>query len=165
MRKTQKSLKMSIKEELKITPSQEMYLKAIILLENEKNTVLAKDIAEVLKVTKPSVTGALQQLTEKGLVKYEKYSSITLTELGQKKAREILKLYDLLCLFLENILQIKKADAEFAACDMEHIIPPLVRERLIKYKEHSQQCQRGSRFGMNPVRALNVTCVSKKRSF
>ena len=40
---------MSIKEELKITPSQEMHLKAIILLENEKNTVLAKDIAEVLK--------------------------------------------------------------------------------------------------------------------
>lgn len=88
------------------------------------------------------------------MVKYEKYSSITLTELGQKKAREILKLYDLLCLFLENILQIKKADAEFAACDMEHIIPPLVRERLIKYMEHSQQCLKGKPVWNEPSKSF-----------
>ena len=69
-----------------VSAAMEDYLEAIFHLVVEKQVARARDIAEGLKVSRSSVTGALQSLAEKGLVNYEPYEVITLTRKGKKIA-------------------------------------------------------------------------------
>ena len=64
-----------------LTSNLEDYLEVIFLLEQEQKSARAKDIADRLGVQRASVTGALQSLSQKGLINYHPYSSVTLTEL------------------------------------------------------------------------------------
>ncbi len=70
----------------------------------------------------PSVTGAVKNLREKGLVNYEKNSFISLTEEGKKIADEILKKHSVLVDFLESILLLSHEKAVEQACNIEHVI-------------------------------------------
>ena len=73
----------------KLSESLEDYLEVILDLESERKVARAKDIAEKMKVQRGSVTSALKKLEEKGLINYEPYSFITLTEKGKTIADEI----------------------------------------------------------------------------
>ena len=53
---------------LELTKSNEDYLEAIGLLSEKNGTAQVKDIAEMLKVKMPSVTSAVKQLADMGLV-------------------------------------------------------------------------------------------------
>ena len=56
---------------MKLTNSQEEYLKTIYLLEKNNKKVRVTDIAKKLKITKPSVNKGINVLKEIGLVNYE----------------------------------------------------------------------------------------------
>ncbi|MCK4379164.1 MAG: metal-dependent transcriptional regulator, partial [Deltaproteobacteria bacterium] len=62
-----------------LTSNMEDYLEAILTLQEEQKVARVRDIARQLKVKMPSVTGAVRNLAEKGLVNYERYSFVTLT--------------------------------------------------------------------------------------
>jgi DtxR family Mn-dependent transcriptional regulator len=109
-------------KELKLTPSLEDYLEAILQLEEKNRVARVKDIAEMLSVQMPSVTGALKNLKGKGLIDYEKNSFINLTEQGKDIAETILKKHHILVKFLEESLLIEHAKAEEEACRIEHSI-------------------------------------------
>ena len=64
---------------MKLTGSQEEYLKTIYLLEKNNEKVRVTDIANKLKITKPSVNKGINTLKEVGLVNYKAYGSISLT--------------------------------------------------------------------------------------
>lgn len=53
---------------LELTKSNEDYLEAIGLLSEKNGTAQVRDIAEMLKVKMPSVTSAVKQLADMGLV-------------------------------------------------------------------------------------------------
>ena len=55
---------------LELTKSNEDYLEAIGLLSEKNGTAQVRDIAEMLKVKMPSVTSAVKQLADMGLVEY-----------------------------------------------------------------------------------------------
>ena len=74
----------------KLSASLEDYLEAILNLSNTEGHAHCTDIARTLNVAKPSVTGALRTLKEKGLADYEPYGSITLTTEGKKAAEKAL---------------------------------------------------------------------------
>ena len=59
-----------------ITASAEDYLETVFILsaENPENPVRVTDIARSLGVSKPSVTHAVAQLREKGLLRHEAYA-------------------------------------------------------------------------------------------
>lgn len=109
-------------KELKLTPSLEDYLEAILQLEEKNRVARVKDIAELLSVQMPSVTGALKNLKGKGLIDYEKNSFINLTEQGKDIAETILKKHHILVKFLEESLLIERGKAEEEACRIEHSI-------------------------------------------
>ena len=109
-------------KELKLTPSLEDYLEAILQLEEKNRVARVKDIAEKLSVQMPSVTGALKNLKGKGLIDYEKNSFINLTEQGKEIAETILKKHHILVSFLEKGLLIEPGKAEEEACKIEHSI-------------------------------------------
>lgn len=97
---------------MKLTNSQEEYLKTIYLLEKNKQKVRVTDIAKKMNITKPSVNKGLKVLKEIKLINYEVYGNINLTKQGQEQAKEIIKKQDILETFLIGILEIEKNQAQ-----------------------------------------------------
>lgn len=104
----------------RLTPSIEDYLETIYLLDTEKKGVRSIDVASQLMVSKPSVNKAVNNLIEARLVRQEKYAPIFLTELGQKKAKEVLNRHVTIKEFLISVLKVSEKTAEQEACLIEH---------------------------------------------
>jgi DtxR family transcriptional regulator, Mn-dependent transcriptional regulator len=113
-----------------LTPSLEDYLEAILRLERKNRVARVKDIAGLLNVQMPSVTGALKNLRTRELVNYEKNSYISLTEAGIKLAKEVEQKHKFLATFLEEILLLPPDRAQAEACEIEHVVSPDTTERL-----------------------------------
>lgn len=105
-----------------LSHSLEDYLEAILILETKNRVARVRDIAAHLDVQMPSVTGAVKNLREKGLVNYEKNSFISLTDEGKSTAEEIFNKHSVLVEFLENVLFLSHEKAVSQACNMEHVI-------------------------------------------
>ncbi len=118
-----------------ISASLEDYLEAIIVAAREHGAARARDIAKRLDVSSASVTGALRTLAEKSLIYYEPYELITLTPEGQKLAQGVLRRHEALKAFFIKALKAEEAEAESAACAMEHAMPRSLLERLTHFVE------------------------------
>ena len=105
-----------------LSPSLEDYLEAILILETKNRVARVRDIAAHLDVQMPSVTGAVKNLREKGLVNYEKNSFISLTDEGKQTAEEIFNKHSVLVEFLEKVLLLPHEKAVVQACNIEHVI-------------------------------------------
>jgi Mn-dependent DtxR family transcriptional regulator len=79
----------------------EDYLEQILELINSKGYARVVDIAHLLKISQASVTNMVQRLDTEGLLKYEKYRGLVLTEAGAKLARKIAHRHKLLTDFLK----------------------------------------------------------------
>ena len=128
-----------------LSSNMEDYLEAIFHISEEKQAARAKDIADRMQVNKSSVTGALRSLSEKGLVNYAPYDIITLTARGKKLAVEIVRRHEALKDFFVKILLIDKAEAEKAACKVEHEVSKNIVDRLINFVEFMEICPRGGK--------------------
>jgi DtxR family Mn-dependent transcriptional regulator len=128
-----------------LSESTQSYLEVILDLENTQKVARAKDIAASLSVQRGSVTGALKSLEGLGLIHYQPYSFITLTDSGRKIAEEIAHRHSVLKDFLLNVLQIDEATAENTACRMEHAIDRKTVERLVCFIEYINTCPRAGK--------------------
>ena len=124
---------------MKLSESLEDYLEAIYNEILKKNEAKVTDISNILNVKKASVTGALINLKNKGLINYEPYSAITLTELGEKLAMDIFEKHKVMSEFLENILNLSKDEAIENACKMEHIMSETMFDRMTKFSVFIQE--------------------------
>ncbi len=115
----------------------EMYLETIYILESDHGHAHGVDIANKLGVSKPGVTKAINNLKLKGFVNTEKYGTITLTEKGIKKSKEIYFRHKLIKLFLENSLKLSKEQAAKDACKMEHVLSVETLEAMKMYLENN----------------------------
>ncbi|MDI6643440.1 MAG: metal-dependent transcriptional regulator [Methanobacteriaceae archaeon] len=122
------------KKSVKLTESTEDYLEVMYILKNTKGSIKVKDIAKQLDVKPPSVVQAIQKLSDNGLVKYQRYGDINLTDNGMVLAREIVHKHDILKEFL-YILGIEKKIAEEDACSMEHILNQTTIKKMEKFVE------------------------------
>ncbi len=122
-----------------LTPSLEDYLEAILRLERKNRVARVKDIAILLDVQMPSVTGALKNLRSRGLVNYEKNSFISLTDDGMKIALSVEGKHDLLAEFLNKVLLVSRDKAQAEACEIEHVISPDTSIRLQKLTKFLQK--------------------------
>jgi DtxR family Mn-dependent transcriptional regulator len=120
-----------MKTESKLTPSLEDYLEAIYQLEKKNRVARVKDIADLLNVQMPSVTGAVKNLKTRKLVNYEKNSFISLTDKGLVIAKSIQRRHSVLQSFLEEILLLSPENAQDQACKMEHSIDPDTAQRFL----------------------------------
>ena len=125
-----------------LTPTMENYLEAIYNLDNEKRVVRVKDIAKRLGVKMPSVTNMLKTLNDRGMVNYERYEYLELTNKGEGVGREIDRRHHILRDFLTDILGIEFEKADEEACSMEHAIGATTMDRLVAFMEFIQSCPR-----------------------
>ncbi len=119
-----------------LSPNMEDYLETISLLAKKNRVVRVKDIAKKLKVKMPSVTSALQKLKERGLVEYEKYGYVDLTEEGENLAERVYSRHSCLADFFEHVLKIGKREADEEACRVEHHLSPQSCRQLKRLVEY-----------------------------
>jgi len=122
------------------TPSMEDYLEAIAMLRDANKAVRVSQISRRLKVRMPSVTSALEKLSERGLVEHERYGYVGLTSEGENVAEDVIRRHKALSRFFAEALDIDHETAEEDACKIEHVISPLSLERMIKFIEFIQAC-------------------------
>ena len=116
-----------------ISKSLEEYLKCMYILKKQNNNIRVTDIAEKMKCTKPSVNKALNNLKEKGLINYESYGKIELTEEGEDLAKKIIETYDIVFLFLKDVLELDKEEAESEADKIKSVLNDNTINKLAKY--------------------------------
>ena len=125
-----------------LSESMQDYLEAILAIQEKNQVARVKDIAEKLDILKGSVTGALKNLAEKGLINYEPYSFITLTEQGKAIAGEITRRHRVIRDFLQCILLMEPEAADQNACRMEHAMDREAVNRLVAFIEYIYNCPR-----------------------
>lgn len=116
-----------------ISKSQEEYLKTMYVLIKQNGNVRVTDIANKMNCTKPSVNKAIYNLKDNGLVNYESYGTIELTKKGELLAKKILEVYDIVYLFLKEVLNLDEEDAKNEAEKIKSTINDNTINSLAKY--------------------------------
>ena len=122
----------------------EEYLETIYDLETKDGSAKTTAIANCLKVTPASVSEALRNLAEKGLVRYEPYQGATLSEEGKKIAGTIKRRHRLLEVFLTDVLHLSREKVHEEACRMEHTLSGETENALCHMLEAPDRCPHGS---------------------
>lgn len=116
-----------------ISKALEEYLKTMYVLKKQNGNIRVTDIANKMECTKPSVNKALNNLKEEKLVNYETYGTIELTEDGENLAKKILEAYDIVYVFLKEVLNIDEKIAHSEAEKIKSSIADDTINKLAKY--------------------------------
>lgn len=116
-----------------ISKASEEYLKTIYIIKKQKGRVRVTDIANKMNCTKPSVNKAINNLKNNGLINYETYGTIEFTEDGENLAKKIIETYDIVYLFLKDVLNLGKQEAEQEAEKLKSIMADDTINKLAKY--------------------------------
>lgn len=116
-----------------ISKSLEEYLKNMYVLEKQNGDIRVTDIAEKMNCSKPSVNKALNNLKENKLINYEVYGKIELTKQGKDLAKKILEAYDIVYVFLKDVLELEKTQAEKEAEKIKLAISDKTLNELARY--------------------------------
>jgi DtxR family transcriptional regulator, Mn-dependent transcriptional regulator len=128
-----------------LSEAQEDYLKQILLLGSGAEgagtlgatlVVSTQDLADQMQVKPASVTGMLKKLSEFGLVEYEAYKGVRLTESGYKVALEVLRHHRLLEAYLHQALGYGWEEVHAEAEKLEHHISEAFEQRIAEWLGH-----------------------------
>lgn len=114
--------------------SAEDYLEAMLMLKEKNGYIRSIDIADLLGVTKPSVSNAVKRLREKGYIEMDNSSFITLTKTGDEVAKSVYERHKTITDFFVS-LGVDRAVAAADACRIEHILSEETYSALMKLKD------------------------------
>ena len=83
--------------------------------------------------TKPSVNKAVNNLKNNGLLNYETYGTIELTEEGENLAKKIIETYDIVNVFLKDVLNLDSEKAEKEAENLKSVMSDYTINKLARY--------------------------------
>ena len=105
-----------------ISSSLEEYLKTIYVLKKQGQDIKVTTIANRMNCTKPSVNKAIKNLKANEMLEYEAYGEIRLTNKGEALAKKVLEAYDIVYVFLTEILEISKEEAKEEAIRLKAVM-------------------------------------------
>jgi DtxR family Mn-dependent transcriptional regulator len=123
------------------TSTVEDYLKQILLEEQsaaDGDLVSTGRIATALGVAPGTVTAMVKALCDGGLVVYEPYSGVRLTDAGRQLAAHVLRRHRLVELFLVQVLKMDWSEVHLEAESLEHAISDRVVERIDEMLGHPE---------------------------
>ncbi len=141
-------------EETDLSAHMEDYIESIIILSEKNRVVRVKDIARHLNIKMPSVTAALTKLREKGLIHYEKYSFVDLTEEGKKIGAAVYRKHSFLKDFFHDILRMGRESSDKEACRLEHHISPEAFGQIYRLMEFYRNENNSSRQWTQDLRGI-----------
>lgn len=110
--------------------AEENYLKALFSLSNDKGKVNVNDLSKRLDIKMPTVTSMMKKLAAKGLVHYESYKPLKLTEKGRKEAALIIRKHRLTEMYLVDKMGFGWEQVHDIAEQVEHIQSPEFFEKM-----------------------------------
>jgi DtxR family Mn-dependent transcriptional regulator len=115
--------------------AEEMYLITVAraIEDGQGPPVPVSRIAGVLEVSSVSANQMIKKLEANGLVTYAPYKGVTLTNAGDELANSVLRSRRLWGRFLADHLGLTPAKADEVACEMEHVTPDMVANRLASF--------------------------------
>ena len=116
-----------------ISSSLEEYLKTIYVLKKQGQDIKVTTIANRMNCTKPSVNKAIKNLKANEMLEYEAYGEIRLTNKGEALAKKVLEAYDIVYVFLTEILEISKEEAKEEAIRLKAVMNDNTLNMLTKY--------------------------------
>ena len=116
-----------------ISSSLEEYLRNMYILNKKQGSIRVTDVANNMNCSKPSVNKALKNLKEKNLVTYEAYGEISLTPEGEEYAKKIIESYDIVFVFLKDVLGLNENLAESEAEKLKSDMSDVTINKLVKY--------------------------------
>ena len=111
----------------------EEYLKTIYVLKKQGQDIKVTTIANRMNCTKPSVNKAIKNLKANEMLEYEAYGEIRLTNKGEALAKKVLEAYDIVYVFLTEILEIPKEEAKEEAIRLKAVMNDNTLNMLTKY--------------------------------
>jgi len=112
------------------TRSVEDYLKAIYRLSRTGQPVSTSDIAELLTVSAPSVSGMIRRLSDQELLEHVPYRGVLLTAAGRRVALRMLRRHRLLEAYLARFLGYSWDTVHDEAERLEHAVSDVLIERM-----------------------------------
>lgn len=113
-----------------LTRSVEDYLKAIFHLSADGGFAATSDIAAMLYVAPPSVSGMVKRLSEAGLIEHVPYRGVQLTAQGRRAALRMVRRHRILETYLVTHLGYNWEDVHEEAERLEHAVSDTLIERL-----------------------------------
>ena len=116
-----------------ISKSLEEYIKTMYILKKQNGNVRVTDVAEKMGCSKASVNKALNNLKDNNLVNYETYGTIEITDAGEDLAQKILESYDIVFVFLKDVLGMEADLSQKEAENMKSSMSDETINKLAKY--------------------------------
>ena len=113
-----------------ITRSVEDYLKAIYLLQAKGQPASTSDIAELLELSAPSVSGMIKRLSDQGLIEHAPYKGVVLTASGRRVALKMLRRHRIIEAYLVGFLGYSWDTVHDEAERLEHAVSEVLIERM-----------------------------------
>lgn len=105
------------------------YIKTIYKLEDDK-PVSTTQISVEMGISGASVTGMLKRLAKLGLVNYNAYRGVNLTDEGYKNALAVLRKHRLLETYLKEVLNYDLQYIHEEACRLEHVVSEMFIDKI-----------------------------------
>jgi len=115
-----------------LTRSVEDYLKAIYRLSLRGRAATNGDIAELLELSAPSVTGMVKRLSEQGLLEHEAYKGVQLTAEGRRLALRMVRRHRILEAYLVAFLGYGWERVHEEAERLEHAVSDQLIEQMAR---------------------------------
>ncbi|MGH7645295.1 MAG: metal-dependent transcriptional regulator [Gemmatimonadales bacterium] len=115
-----------------LTRSVEDYLKAIYRLSSQGGFAATSDIAQLLDVAPPSVSGMVKRLSEAGLIEHVPYRGVQLTAQGRRAALVMLRRHRILEVYLVDRLGYDWDSVHTEAEHLEHAVSDRLIERMAR---------------------------------
>ncbi len=121
-----------------LTRSVEDYLKAIYQLSPEGRPAATSEIAHLLALSPPSVTGMVKRLSEHGLLEHIPYRGVQLTGEGRRAALRMIRRHRLIEAYLVEFLGYSWDLVHEEAERLEHAVSDTMVDRMANALGHPQ---------------------------
>lgn len=144
-----------------ISKTAEEYLKTMYVLYKQNGDIRVTDIADKMKCSKPNVTKQLNILKSNGLIKYETYGKIELTQSGLDYSKRILAACDIIYLLLSDVIGVSKEDALNESVKIKSVISDNTIKKISNYVYDELELGKMTcNFNMNNEKCRD--CIIKK---
>lgn len=121
-----------------LTRSVEDYLKAIYQLSPEGRPASTSEIAHLLALSPPSVTGMVKRLSDHGLLEHVPYRGVQLTDEGRRAALRMVRRHRLIEAYLVEFLGYSWDTVHEEAERLEHAVSDTMVERMASALGHPE---------------------------
>lgn len=116
------------------TISKENYIKTVYQLDSESDqSVTTSQIAQTLDITNAATSEMAKKLAENGLLNYEKYKGVELTDNGKQMALNIIRRHRLWELFLIEVLGLTWGEVHDEAELLEHTTSDFLIDKIDRF--------------------------------